>query len=97
MNEANLKFYCRVCLSKKIEEFDLETQGHLQKVLYEQERKKQGLPTTEEEQQQKLMAEMMAKQAESGNNMMAGLPYDPEKYGKNKMGSGSGPAPPFKN
>jgi hypothetical protein len=26
--------------SKRIEEFDLETQGHLQKVLYEQERKK---------------------------------------------------------
>merc|ERR1712070_893477 len=47
--------------SKKIEEFDLETQGHLQKVLYEQERKRQGLPTTEEEQQQKLMAEIMAK------------------------------------
>ena len=35
--------------SKRIEEFDLETQGHLQKVLYEQERKKQGLPTTDEE------------------------------------------------
>ena len=35
--------------SKKIEEFDLETQGHLQKVLYEQERKKRGLPTTDEE------------------------------------------------
>lgn len=35
--------------SKRIEEFDLETQGHLQKVLYEQERKKRGLPTTEEE------------------------------------------------
>ena len=26
--------------SKRIDEFDLETQGHLQKVLYEQERKK---------------------------------------------------------
>ena len=26
--------------SKKVEEFDLETQGHLQKVLYEQERKR---------------------------------------------------------
>jgi hypothetical protein len=37
--------------SKKIEEFDLETQGHLQKVLYEQNRKRMGLPTTEEEQQ----------------------------------------------
>lgn len=35
--------------SKRIEEFDLETQGHLQKVLYEQERKRQGLPTTDEE------------------------------------------------
>ena len=35
--------------SKKIEEFDLETQGHLQKVLYEQERKRNGLPTTDEE------------------------------------------------
>lgn len=35
--------------SKKVEEFDLETQGHLQKVLYEQERKRQGLPTTDEE------------------------------------------------
>ena len=37
--------------SKRIEEFDLETQGHLQKVLYEQERKKMGLPTTDEEKQ----------------------------------------------
>lgn len=36
--------------SKKIEEFDAETQGHLRKVLYEQERKRNGLPTTEEEQ-----------------------------------------------
>ncbi len=36
--------------SKRFEEFDLETQGHLQKVLDEQNRKKMGLPTTEEEQ-----------------------------------------------
>ena len=37
--------------SKNLAEFDTETQGHLRKVLYEQERKRQGLPTTEEEQQ----------------------------------------------
>ncbi len=37
--------------SKSLSEFDNETQGHLRKVLYEQERKKMGLPTTEEEQQ----------------------------------------------
>lgn len=67
--------------SKRIEEFDLETQGHLQKVLYEQERKRQGLPTTDEEKQQKMIQEMMAKQSEAGMNPMAGLPYDPQKYG----------------
>jgi len=39
----------------------------------------------------------LAKQADQGMNPMAGLPYDPDKYGKNKMGSGSGPAIPFKN
>lgn len=80
--------------SKKLEEFDLETQGHLQKVLYEQDRKKRGLPTTDEEAQQKQMAEIMAKAGK--DSPMAGLPYDPTKYNNNKMGSGSGPAPPFR-
>ena len=35
--------------TKRVEDFDLETQGHLQKVLYERDRKMAGLPTTEEE------------------------------------------------
>ena len=48
--------------SKRIDEFDTETQGHLQKVMYEQERKRRGLPTTEEEEQQKLMEQVLAKQ-----------------------------------
>ena len=64
-------------------------------MLYEQDRKKRGLPTTEEEQQQKLMAEIMAKAGK--DSPLAGLPYDPNKYGKNPMGSGAGPAPPFRN
>jgi hypothetical protein len=34
-------------------------------VLYEQERKRQGLPTTDEEKQQKMMEEIMAKQGMS--------------------------------
>ena len=38
----------KVDQTKAIEEFDLETQGHLQKVLYERNRKMNGLPTTEE-------------------------------------------------
>jgi len=44
-----------------------------------------------------MIADIMAKQTEAGANPMAGLPYDPQKYGQNKMGSGAGPAPPFRN
>lgn len=75
--------------SKKLEEFDTETQGHLRKVLYEQERKKQGLLTTEEEQQREMMEKLMKEQG----NPMANTPYDPSKYGKNK--GNSGPSAPF--
>ena len=75
--------------SKRIEEFDLETQGHLQKVLYEQERKKNGLLTTEEEEQRKLMEKVMG----SDNSPFKGVPYDPTKYGKNP--GNNGPSPPF--
>ncbi len=35
--------------AKKLDEFDPETQGALRKVMYEQQRKQQGLPSTEEE------------------------------------------------
>ena len=55
--------------AKKIEEFDTETQGHLQKVLYEQRRKQMGLPTTEEEQQAKMMEEIMKKQGMADPNI----------------------------
>ena len=43
-----------------------------------------------------MMQEFMAK-ADPSTNPMAGLPYDPAKYGQNKMGSGAGPAPPFRH
>ncbi len=64
--------------TKNIEEFDLETQGHLQKVLYERNRKMHGLPTTEEEENQKRMNEIMKKNPE----MMGSTPYDRELYGR---------------
>jgi len=44
--------------AKKLDEFDYETQGHLQKVLYEQNRKLRGLPTTEEQQKIDLMEKL---------------------------------------
>lgn len=33
--------------SKPLKDFDEETQGALRKIMYEQQRKMQGLPTTE--------------------------------------------------
>ncbi len=41
--------------AKRLDEFDIETQGHLQKVLYEQNLKMRGLPTTEEQKKIDLM------------------------------------------
>lgn len=64
--------------SKRIDQFDEETQGHLQKVLYEQNRKLNGLPTTEEMEQQKMMEKIF----NADNSPFKGQPYDPQKYGQ---------------
>lgn len=76
--------------SKKLDEFDNETQGHLRKVLYEQERKRHGLPTTEEAQQQENIKKMFEG---SDFNPFAQVPYDKEKYGR-KDGTNA-PQSPF--
>ena len=65
--------------SKRVDEFDLETQGHLQKVLYEQERKRNGLPTTEEEATQKRVQELMKNNTDPNSPFQAPT-YDPAKY-----------------
>ena len=46
--------------AKRLDQFDLETQGHLQKVLYEQNRKFRGLPTTDEQKKIDLMNKLKA-------------------------------------
>ena len=73
--------------SKRIDQFDVETQGHLQKVLYEQNRKLNGLPTTEEMEQQKAMEKVF----NAENSPFKNQPYDASKYG------GQMPQIPFKN
>jgi hypothetical protein len=72
--------------SKNLEDFDVETQGHLRKVLYEQQRKNAGLPTTEEMEQ----AEAMKKVWSADNSPFKGQPYDPSTFGP-------GSHIPFKN
>lgn len=76
--------------TKRVEEFDLETQGHLQKVLYERNRKMAGLPTTEEEATAKRMNEIFKNNPDSP---FAQTPYDRELYGR-KDGVNA-PAIPF--
>ena len=61
--------------SKKMSDFDEETQGGLRKVLYEQNRKQRGLPTTEEEQQN----ELLKKAWNSEGSPFKGTPFDPSK------------------
>lgn len=77
--------------TKAVEDFDLETQGHLVKVLYERNRKMAGLPTTEEEANMKAMNEMFKNAGP--NNPMAATTYDREKYSR-KDGVNA-PAIPF--
>ena len=76
--------------TKNMEEFDLETQGHLQKVLYERNRKMMGLPTTEEENTQNMLNDFHKKAG--ANSPFAGVPYDREKYSR-KDGVNAPPIP----
>jgi len=62
--------------SKPLQDFDSETQVALKKILYEQNRKLQGLPSTEEEQQQ----EMLKKAWNSEGSPFKGQPFDPKKF-----------------
>ena len=62
--------------SKHIHEFDVETQAALRKILYEQNRKNNGLPSTEEEEQ----LEMMKKAWNQPGSPFEGQPFDPSRF-----------------
>jgi hypothetical protein len=61
--------------SKKLDDFDPETQGAIRKVMYEQQRKQMGLPTTEEEKQH----ELLRKAWDAEGSPFRGTPFDPSK------------------
>lgn len=63
--------------SKRIDEFDNDTQAALNKIVYEQNRKRNGLPTTEEE--KKLNALKDAWNAP--DSPFKGQPFDPTMFG----------------
>lgn len=66
--------------SKKIEEFDKDTQAALTKIMYEQNRKLNGLPTTEEEDKLKMLKEAWNKP----DSPFRGQPFDPSMFNLNE-------------
>lgn len=66
--------------SKRIEEFDNDTQAALNKIVYEQNRKKQGLPTTEEQKKLDAMREAWDKP----DSPFRGQPFDPSMFNLNE-------------
>lgn len=61
--------------SKRLNEFDGETQGALRKIVYEQDRKMRGLPTTEEEEQR----ELLRRAWDAEGSPFKGTPFDPSQ------------------
>jgi hypothetical protein len=66
--------------SKRIDEFDNETQAALNKIMYEQNRKRNGLPTTEEEQK----LEQLKQAWNQPGSPFAGQPFDPSMFNLNE-------------
>jgi hypothetical protein len=66
--------------SKKIDEFDTETQAALNKIVYEQSRKRNGLPTTEEEKKLNSMKEAW----NAPDSPFRGQPFDPSMFNLNE-------------
>jgi len=66
--------------SKRIEDFDSETQAALNKIVYEQNRKRNGLPTTEEEKKLNALKEAWNKPG----SPFAGQPFDPSMFNLNE-------------
>ena len=66
--------------SKRIDEFDNETQAALNKIVYEQNRKRNGLPTTEEEKKLEQLKEAWNKPG----SPFAGQPFDPSMFNLNE-------------
>lgn len=62
--------------AKNLEEFDPETQGALRKVLYEQNLKMRGLPSTEEQAQLDILKKAWNKEG----SPFKGQPFDPSQF-----------------
>ncbi|EGR27818.1 nuclear movement protein related, putative [Ichthyophthirius multifiliis] len=68
--------------TKPLDSFDNETQSALRKIMYEQQRKQMGLPTSEEEKQ----LELLKNAWNAEGSPFKGQPFDPSKLNMNMGG-----------
>jgi len=76
----------KVDSTKKIEEYDGETQGAIRKILFDQNQKRKGLPTSDELKTQSLLE----KAWDAEGSPFKGTPFDPSKL--NIQGGGNLPS-----
>lgn len=67
----------KVDTSRRVDEYDEETQAGLRKVMFERDRKMRGLPTTEEEKN----LDALWKAWNQPNSPFAGQDWNPERFG----------------
>ena len=66
----------KVKATRNFNDFDGETQGALRKVMYNHQRKRMGLPTTDQDEQM----EMLKKAWDAEGSPFKGQPFDPSKF-----------------
>ena len=80
----------KVDSTRSLYEYDGETQGAIRKIMFDQEQKRKGLPTSDELKNE----DMLRKAWDAEGSPFKGTPFDPSMINFNGSGDGSGAMPP---
>ena len=80
----------KVDSTRSMYEYDDETQGAIRKIMFDQEQKRKGLPTSDELKNE----DMLRKAWDAEGSPFKGTPFDPSMINFNGSGDGSGAMPP---
>ena len=80
----------QIVIVSKVEEYDGETQGAIRKIMFDQEQKRKGLPTSDELKNE----DMLRKAWDAEGSPFKGTPFDPSMINFNGSGDGGGAMPP---
>jgi hypothetical protein len=80
----------KVDSTRSLYEYDGETQGAIRKIMFDQEQKRKGLPTSDELKNE----DMLRKAWDAEGSPFKGTPFDPSMINFNGSGDGGGAMPP---